>query len=255
VDDLTVVAVDWSGREAADQINAIRAAAVFPDGTVDVWFDLRREDVIEELVALDAGRVVVGFDFSFGFPEWVGRLHGCTSAPEMWPIVARHAEEWIAQCPDPFYAKNGKKCGLASGLLRNTERALRAKSTFQLAGAGHVGTGSLRGMPLLRRLRDGGFDIWPFDSASARTAVEIYPSALRARSTALPVPSHLLRAVRNNENTRDAVQSAAVMWAHRDALANLRATDDPTVRLEGQIWVPEDVEVVTRAGVAADDAR
>ena len=56
-----------------------------------------------------------------------------------------------------------------------------AKSVFQLVGNGQVGRGSVRGMPHLARLRAEGFAIWPFDGASDRLVVEIYPSLLRRR--------------------------------------------------------------------------
>jgi len=52
----------------------------------------------------------------------------------------------------------------------------RPKSTFQIGGAGAVGTASLRGMPYLRRLRADGIAIWPFDPAGSGPALaEVYP--------------------------------------------------------------------------------
>ena len=71
-------------------------------------------------------------------------------------------------CPSICAGANGTPRWPASG----------AKSTFQIGGAGSVGTGSLRGMPHLRRLRQAGFSIWPFHSASPWTVMEIYPRLL-----------------------------------------------------------------------------
>jgi len=85
-------------------------------------------------------------------------------------------------------------------------------------------------MPHLAHLREAGFSIWPFDQASDRTVVEIYPSALRKlKADAGPFA---------NEHERDALSSARVMWDQRETFAALGAANDPTTRLEGDIWFP-----------------
>ena len=61
-----------------------------------------------------------------------------------------------------------------------------AKSIFQLVGNGQVGAGSVLGMPLLTRLRERGFSVWPFDASAGRTAFEIYPSRLRRFTSGVP---------------------------------------------------------------------
>ena len=38
-----------------------------------------------------------------------------------------------------------------------------------------MGTGSIRGMPMLLTLRDAGWAVWPFDKPSSHTLVEIWP--------------------------------------------------------------------------------
>src|SRR6185312_11531388 len=45
-------------------------------------------------------------------------------------------------------------------------RGITPKSPFQIGGSGSVGTGSLRAMPFLLRLREAGFRVWPFESAA-----------------------------------------------------------------------------------------
>ena len=40
-----------------------------------------------------------------------------------------------------------------------------------------MGTGSIRGWPVLARLRREGFAIWPFDDARTPLVVEVYPRA------------------------------------------------------------------------------
>jgi hypothetical protein len=85
-------------------------------------------------------------------------------------------------------------------------------------------------MPLLAGLRKAGAAIWPFDRPGERTVIEIYPSALRRLVTdAGPF---------SNQDERDAVCSALVMWRHRETIATLPAAIDPTTRLEGDIWAP-----------------
>ncbi|MEX0750548.1 MAG: hypothetical protein WD359_07030, partial [Dehalococcoidia bacterium] len=45
-------------------------------------------------------------------------------------------------------------------------------------GAGAVGTGSLRGMPMLHRLHAAGMHIWPYDDPGYPLVIEIYPRLL-----------------------------------------------------------------------------
>jgi hypothetical protein len=234
----TIVAVDWSGRQGLEQIHAIRAAVVRADAPAEVWSDLTRQDVIDSVLQLADEPMVVGFDFSFGFPSWVCACHALQSAPELWPLVATDGDRWLAERVPPFHgwAKGDRPREVE--LLRATERRVKAKSTLQANGAGTVGTGSIRGMPHLVTLRRAGFRVWPFEDAGPRTVVEIYPTVLRARVRAGDLPHHLRAAVANNDNTRDAVLSALAMWEHRDELMSLRATTDPVTRLEGEVWVP-----------------
>ena len=148
--------------------------------------------------------------------------------------------------------------GSSSGGPKPRSRAvggIRPKSTFQIGGAGSVGTGSVRGFPALARLRAGGFAIWPFDAADAPpVAVEIYPRALsgavvksRPRgadvhisTSAYPglAPHHRDAAV-GSEDAFDAAVSALVMSRHETELRSLPRCDDPEVRREGWVWEPD----------------
>ena len=138
--------------------------------------------------------------------------------------------------PQPFWRE---RCNVAvEQRFRACELRLRAagfpaKSIFQLVGNGQVGAGSVRGMPLLARLRAEGFTIWPFEAASERTVFEIYPTAMRAEE----FPGwDLTRFTSTHE--RDACISALVMWRYRDVMATLEAATDPVTRIEGDVWVP-----------------
>ena len=184
--------------------------------------------------------VFVGFDFSFGFPSWFAREHGCGNIDAVWALAASAGEAMLAPTP-PFWRE---RCNVPpERRFRRCEVELRAagapaKSIFQLVGNGQVGAGSVRGMPLLARLRAQGFAIWPFDAASDRTAFEIYPSLLRQIGHAVPISSHVRAAMCQDVNARDAVESACVMWEHRESFAVLPATTDPVTLIEGDVWSP-----------------
>jgi hypothetical protein len=230
-DDLTVVATDWSGAVSPSAQRRAIATAVVRDGRCQVESGRTRDETIEHVLSF-APPVVVGFDFSFGFPRWVCDCNDFDDGVDVWPLVAAHGEEWLAARLPPFHGYRAGDRPTGVELLRVSERRVRAKSTFQSNGAGTVGTGSVRGMPYLSHLRAHGFAVWPFDAAADRTIVEIYPSALRRlRHGVAAVPYA-------SEHERDAAESALVMWDHREELATLAATTDPVTRLEGDVWIP-----------------
>jgi hypothetical protein len=259
---LEVVAVDWSGAAtgAADRIwlahvvgGQLRALANGRD----------RVELIDHLIALKATSpdgLCVGLDFSFSLPAWFVRQRGHTSAAELWRDAARNGEAWLADCQPPFWGKPGTRRPELEAHLRRTEAeavvgSVAAKSTFQIAGGGTVGTGSLRGMPHLLSLQGAGFSIWPFDPPSPCTVIEMYPRLLTgpvhkrnavARSTYLdahPWPltdGHRALAL-SSEDAFDAAVSAFVMDRHAAALATLDPSTDPLTRLEGRIWDPRNI--------------
>jgi hypothetical protein len=211
-----VVAVDWSGDQGPGQKKKIWAGVWTSSdfygktGRVTLESGRTRVELMEWLVELarETPRMVVGFDFSFGFPAWFMREMGIGSAPEFWRVVAEgQGERWLHKdCADGRFwgrvgsARHGKKpaefCGEhAHRMLRRAETVLKVraemtdplavariagiapKSVFQIGGAGAVGTASLRGMPGLLVLRAAGFRIWPFDKPElqrAPLAVEMY---------------------------------------------------------------------------------
>ncbi len=150
------------------------------------------------------------------------------------------------------------KCDLGDKAhYRRTEEAIgsiggiRPKSVFQINGGGSVSTGSIRGMAMLHRLNEQ-FSIWPFDAASGPTIIEIWPRALTdevkknnkdERQNYLlknypNIPTNWRDEAEKSEDALDAVVSACVMQKHKDAISSLKATSDPNIRLEGQIWYP-----------------
>ncbi|MFN8027734.1 MAG: hypothetical protein U0W40_15655 [Acidimicrobiia bacterium] len=145
--------------------------------------------------------------------------------------------------------------------FRATERALRVggivpKSTFQIGGAGAVGTGSVRGWPHLTRLRKEGYAVWPFDApASPRVVVEVWPRLCTGpvvKSDPLARVAYLrehLGHVRGDErdlmcaseDAFDAACTALVMAEHAASFTHLGLpADDPegVARREGWVWSP-----------------
>ena len=226
--DPTVIAVDWSGAKKTGPKSGIWLAVIRNGELVQTEAVSKRELAVA-LVQSCASPVIAGFDFSFGLPEWFAREQGCATIADVWDLAEREGENWLAPTP-PFWRT---RCEVpADRQLRRCERALPpAKSVFQLVGNGQVGAGSVRGMPLLARLRERGFAIWPFDAPGDRTVVEIYPSRLRALA---PVNERTY----TSPHERDAVASAEVMWEHRASFAALEAATDPTTRIEGDVWMP-----------------
>lgn len=218
---MTVIAVDWSG---ARKPRGIWLAAIRAGELIESRACTTREEAVDAVIATPSP-VVAGFDFSFSVPTWFAHELGCNTVDEVWERAAADGERWLTPIA-PFWRS---RCDLpVDRRFRRCEEALRtAKSIFQLVGNGQVGAGSVRGMPLLTHLRYSGFAIWPFDAASDRTAVEIYPTVLRRQVGDLgPFTT-------NDE--RDAVCSVYAMWNRRDELRRLAAADDPTTLLEGDV--------------------
>jgi hypothetical protein len=217
--------------------------------------------VIDELVARAGEQpgVVVGLDFSFSLPAWFLDQCGYGGARELWDAAARDGEAWLQECAPPFWGLPGRRRPELPAHLRRTEAevaavgGIRPKSSFQIGGAGSVGTGSVRGFPALARLQDAGYAIWPFDDpAAAPVAVEIWPRtftgsvvksdpAARAEHLDSRFPG-LDRAHRDHavgsEDAFDAAVSALVMSSHEDALRALPPRREPEYRREGCVWAP-----------------
>jgi len=258
----TCVAIDWSG--AANEVAQRRhiVAATVRDGRVlDVTAGRTRSEIAHSLEAMlttsGDSPMFVGLDFSFSVPEWFAHSRGCESIDAVWALVAEHGERWLADCAPPFWGRPATRCRLdTSDRYRACEHRLRGrrrqpKSVFQIGGAGAVGTGSLRGMPWLARLRASGFAIWPFDEVGTHRALEVYPSMFATVAThdAAGRTAHLARlpttvlgarereAAIASDDAFDAVVSALAMWERRDELLSLQSATDSTAALEGEIWV------------------
>ena len=293
-----VAAVDWSGDKGSGQRKKIWAGVwtagvggQVDGGRVRLEGGRTREELCDWLIALarETPRMVVGFDFCFSFPQWFVRGEmGCADAPAFWELAADgHSERWLAAgCEDRrFWGRPHKRPQEFSGerlhrMLRATdidcklvaripeaERAVRVKgitpkSVFQIGGSGSVGTASLRGMPVLKRLREAGFRVWPFDRPALKRGspmvVEMYTrlntgavhksnAAARARyllrkrkedAGYAALPRGVMEKARASEDAFDALVSCMVMTAQRREFAGLRPPKDSGYRVEGWTWVP-----------------
>ena len=153
---MRVLAVDWSGAVQGEQrLIWLAEAAADGERLLRLEAGRSREELVAHLVAeLPPGTpAVVGLDFAFARARLVRgaarRAHGGRA-------VGARGRRRRAVAARRRAARGG--AGRASGgptlpsHLRLTELALPpAKSVFQVGGTGAVGTGSVRGMPLLLR--------------------------------------------------------------------------------------------------------
>jgi hypothetical protein len=269
-----VVAVDWSGRRRERRHLWLAEAA---DGVLLRLEAGRSREELGTHLEAEAARdpsLAVGLDFSFSLPAWFLDAHHGGDPEQLWEAARDDGEQWLTTCAPPFWGRPGKRRPAGLEQYRRTERALapvagiRPKPTFQIGGAGSVGSGSVRGWPVLARLRAAGFSIWPFHQpASPPVVVEMWPRALTgpvvksdpsARAAYLErrfpelSPAHLVLAAAG-EDAFDAAVSALVMSAHADELAALpRVTDSIELR-EGSVWTPAAQPSAARSR-AADSA-
>jgi hypothetical protein len=138
-------------------------------------------------------------------------------------------------------------------------RGITPKSPFQIGGSGSVGTGSLRVMPSLLRLHEAGFRVWPFESAKLASAkpqpllVEMYTRLLTGavkKSNAEARKRHLaarkyeglgrgvMARALASEDAFDALVCCMEMVRFREEFAQLKATKDDVLGLEGITWRP-----------------
>ena len=120
-----------------------------------------------------------------------------------------------------------------------------------------MGTGSIRGMPMLARLHQAGFHLWPFQAAQLPLALEIYPrlftgavikSSRDARLAHLQqpryarLPNDVLAKATASEDAFDALCSVLGMVEHAAHLNTLTQDCHPAARLEGAIWHPAHIK-------------
>lgn len=261
-----VIAIDWSGSRAEAAQRRHIVAAEVSGGQVRLVTGRTRAAMIDWLTESiqDEKKTVAGFDFSFSFPEDFFRAQGLKNVAALWKLVTERGEEWLAACPPPFWGRPGKKrpVPFPGEELRQCEGAIsvggiRPKSIYQIGGAGAAGTGSLRGMPWLLRLRAAGFSIFPFDAPRLPMALEIYPRLLTgpvvkssgaarrdflasrkftALQGSLRIPTAVLNEGKDSEDAFDALVAALGMYRRREEFAALKRARSRRERLEGRVW-------------------
>lgn len=294
-----VIAVDWSGDKGPGQRKKIWAGVwTASTGRVTLESGRTREELFAWLVemARETPRMVVGIDCCFSFPAWFLAEHGCATVFDFWQRVAEgQGERWLTrEAVDVardvrFWGAPHKRpeefCG--AGLARSMrttdmdnkitpkmlegdpERAAKVKgitpkSPFQIGGSGSVGTGSLRAMPFLLRMREAGFRVWPYEGSllgakkPAPLLVEMYtrlltgavkksnPEARRAYLSAKKkedaayarLSRSVLEKAMGSEDAFDALVCCMEMVRWRDEFPLLKATRDAVLRLEGITWRP-----------------
>ena len=255
------VAVDWSGARAGGG-RRTWLAEVIGDELVFLQNRWNLERLLAWLIARAEREplLVLGLDFAFSFPAWFVSERFGGVAEVGWEQAFAKGEAWLHDMASPFWGRSGSRRPALSGgrgHFRSTEQSLspafgRPKSVFQVGGAGAVGTGSIRGMPLLARLRQAGFAIWPFNPPSLPLVVEIYPRALTGpvvKSDAAARHQYLdawgwprdlasRNRVAETEDSFDAAISAHKMALHATEFAELQAPSHLD-RVEGRIWLPK----------------
>jgi len=262
--------VDWSGGNDTGPTPRKDAiwSCIARDGTVDApVYHRNRAEAEVALTALiederAAGRrLLIGFDFPFGFPRGFARaLTGVDDPFAVWRWLAERIEDSprannrfalaaginraLGKGRGPFWGNGTKtdhpglartKAGYDNPFPDRREAETRAPGAFtcwQLAGAGAVGSQVLMGLPVLQRLRArfaGEVSVWPFEPLDRPVAfVEIWPSLLRE---AVAV------AERHSDAPRDAVQVSVMARAlSRLGTDALEAMLDVEAPEEGSIF-------------------
>jgi precorrin-8X/cobalt-precorrin-8 methylmutase len=274
----THVIVDWSARSApsparpcADAIWWVAAR----DGLAGPpRYERTRAAAVSALADLlaaeaDAGRrVLIGFDFPFGYPAGVAaRLTGRAHALALWDWLAARVDDrpdnanrrfGVAEAINAAYDGLGPCWGRPArwdhpgvptratarhGSDHPPERRLAdarmpgAKTVWQLAYSGSVGSQVLLGLPALKALREdarlaGRVAVWPFDGFGVPQApvvmAEIYPSLLRDAVRARRGDGEVLDAAQTRVNAQafarlDAAGGLAALFARPEGLSDAEA--------------------------------
>jgi hypothetical protein len=257
---MRAIAVDWSGATYGARSHIWLAEATDTGQLRRLECGRDRDELCACLLSLSPGDdVVIGLDFAFSFPGWFIQHLGLTTAVDLWRHVAAVGEGWLAACEPPFWGRPGRpRPPETQPALRRTDGAVprtsgvRPKSIFQIGGAGAVGTGSIRGMPLLHALHTSGARVWPFATSGSPTVLEIYPRLMTGpvNKSSAAARAHLLarryphlddehrQLATSSADAFDAAVSALVMIEHATDLATLPPECDPTLSVEGRIWHP-----------------
>jgi hypothetical protein len=263
-------------------------------GRVTLESGRTRAELMEWLIemAAETPAMVVGMDCCFSYPAWFLAEHGCATVFDFWRhVAAGHGELWLGTtCAEAerdlrFWGRPHKRPAIFCGegypaMMRRTDmenkieqaleggdpvraalmKGVQPKSPFQIGGAGAVGTGSLRAMEWLLRLKEAGFRVWPFEDACASEPllVEMYTRLLTGpvkKANGLARKEYLKRRrkedglyagvsrgavamAEGSEDGFDALVCCLEMVRWREEFAGLKQTRDAGLALEGITWRP-----------------
>ncbi len=222
----THIIVDWSAKSkpsrATPEQNAIWWAVARVDGDIvtvcEPEYARTRHCALQQLARLiaeelDSGRrLLVGFDFPFGYPVGVAaRLTGEPCALTLWDwldtrindqpdnknnrfeVAAKINDVVYPGCGGPFWGRphkwscraistkkppcTGQRCHPPERRIAD-QYAANAKTVWQLYGNGAVGSQVLLGLPALEHLRQardiaGRAAVWPFQTGLRRPEAEV----------------------------------------------------------------------------------
>lgn len=238
----THIVVDWSARSKPSPARPSKDAiwyAVVRDGRPETpVYQRTRHAAITALADLLAAevaakrRVLIGFDFPFGYPAGVAKtICGSDSALDLWAWFADALSDnadnscnrfEVASQINRLYPGVGPFWGRPTSWNHQDvpttakarhgnhppehriadNRAKGAKTVWQLAYAGSVGSQVIVGLPALQRLRNDPrlkdhTAVWPFQSGltcpdAPIVIAEIYPSLLQAQAHAARVQDETL---------------------------------------------------------------
>jgi molybdopterin-guanine dinucleotide biosynthesis protein B len=218
-----VLVVDWSAANLPTsptrRANAIWIGCHDAEGGAE-WHHRTRAaarahlgDLIDTARA-SGQRLLVGFDFAFGYPAgFAARLTGRSDPCAVWAWLAEAIQDSpdnrnnrfevaarinaaFPEGPGPFWSHPSgqhwpglpfRRAGIDYAVLglaetRAAEAAAKgAKSPWMLFNPGSVGSQSLLGLPVIHHLvQRGVVAVWPFDQTDAAPVVlaEVYPSLL-----------------------------------------------------------------------------
>ncbi|MGB3407001.1 MAG: molybdopterin-binding protein [Jannaschia sp.] len=298
--DLILVA-DWSAAARPTgprpKKDAIWVCADLHGAQVTEYFPTRAAalDWIDGWLA-QGYRTLLGFDFAFGYPKgFAEALTGRAEALAVWDWLADRVTDQsdnannrfdVAQDINRLFPGIGPFWGRPASLnlpdLPPTDAARLdhglppkrvvetvvpgAKTLWQLAYAGAVGSQSLVGVAGLWRLRDKWGDalqVWPLETGwtvpTARIAlVEIYPSLWPPAPTAIKDEGQVIATARSLRGatpgwfTEPAAHGDAARIAHEEGwIFGVRSEGDCYAPPAGVLWTPvDDVMATLRAGSA-----
>lgn len=282
-----ILIVDWSGANSPKTgkdsiwIADSHAASVNPPTRAEAIAHIQK--AIEDSL-IRSERVLIGWDFAFGYPAGFANALGLSGWSGLWAWLYNRIEDGADNRSNrfevaaemnlalrangravsgPFWGHVGKTCPPGLSPKRYPDRAVRdwpfafdyvryveraapgAKSVFQLAYNGSVGSQTLLGIARLEGLRRtfaGQIAVWPFETDFAArlsapitqlvtppvTLAEIYPSAHRVPDGPDP----------KDQRQVEAVLANFLAWTETDRMHD--ALSARTLSRDDRAWVKRD---------------